>query len=107
MTKIEQSFQLAAERYYELGVDVEKAMDKLAEVAISLHCWQGDDVGGFEQNRKALSGGIQVTGNYPGKAQTPEELRADLDFAFSLLPGKHRLTELSSAVQLNASFFGS
>lgn len=91
MTKIEQSFQLAAERYYELGVDVEKAMDKLAEVAISLHCWQGDDVGGFEQNRKALSGGIQVTGNYPGKAQTPEELRADLDFAFSLLPGKHRL----------------
>ncbi|MFA6998178.1 MAG: L-rhamnose isomerase [Victivallaceae bacterium] len=91
MDKLEQSFQLAAEKYSELGVDVESAMKQLGEVTISLHCWQGDDVSGFENNNVALSGGIQATGNYPGKARNPEELRGDLDFVFDLLPGTHRL----------------
>lgn len=85
------SYKLAQERYAELGVDTESAMAKLATVPISLHCWQGDDVGGFENTGEGLSGGIAVTGNHPGKARTPEELRADLDKALSLIPGKHRL----------------
>jgi L-rhamnose isomerase len=85
------SYQLAQERYAELGVDTEAAMAKLATIPISLHCWQGDDVGGFENTGEGLSGGIAVTGNYPGKARTPQELRADLDKALSLIPGKHRL----------------
>ena len=88
---IAQSYQLAQARYAELGVDTEAAMAKLAGIPISLHCWQGDDVGGFENTGEGLSGGIAVTGNYPGKARTPEELRADLDQALSLIPGKHRL----------------
>ncbi len=66
-------------------------MAQLARIPISLHCWQGDDVGGFENTGEGLSGGIAVTGNYPGKARTPDELRADLDKALSLIPGKHRL----------------
>jgi L-rhamnose isomerase len=90
MSNICKSYELAKERYAELGVDTETAMTKLAQIAISLHCWQGDDVGGFE-NDDALSGGIQATGNYPGKARTAEELRTDLDKAISLIPGKQRL----------------
>ena len=78
------------ERYAELGVDVKAAMDKLAKVKISLHCWQGDDVGGFENSAGLQGGGILTTGNYPGKARTPDELRADAEKAFSLIPGKHR-----------------
>jgi L-rhamnose isomerase len=74
-----------------MGVDTEAAMAALAKIPISLHCWQGDDVGGFENTGEGLSGGIAVTGNYPGKARTPDELRADLDKALSLIPGKHRL----------------
>ena len=74
-----------------MGVDTDAVMKKLASIPISLHCWQGDDVGGFETNSEGLSGGIAVTGNYPGKARTPDELRADLDKALSLIPGKHRL----------------
>ncbi len=88
---VAQSYQLAKSRYADLGVDTEAAMAKLAEIPISLHCWQGDDVGGFENTGEGLSGGIAVTGNYPGKARTPDELRADLDKALSLIPGKHRL----------------
>jgi L-rhamnose isomerase len=80
----------AKERYAKLGVDTEKAIDKLLKIPISMHCWQGDDVGGFE-NAGALTGGIQATGNYPGKATTPEELMADIDKALSLIPGKHRI----------------
>src|SRR5215813_7704819 len=89
--RIEQAFALAKERYAELGVDVGQATDRLAGIALSLHCWQGDDVGGFENAGAELGGGLAVTGNYPGKARTPDELRADLDKAFSLIPGKHRL----------------
>ena len=76
--------------YAALGVDTEAALDTLKDVCISVHCWQGDDVVGFD-SREALSGGIQTTGNYPGKARTPEELMADLDKAFSLMPGKKKL----------------
>ena len=86
-----QSYSSAKERYAEIGVDTEAAMAALARIPISLHCWQGDDVGGFENTGEGLSGGIAVTGNYPGKARTPDELRADLDKALSLIPGKHRL----------------
>jgi L-rhamnose isomerase len=85
------SYSLAQERYAAMGVDTEAAMAKLAAIPISLHCWQGDDVGGFENTGEGLSGGIAVTGNYPGRARTPDELRADLDMALSLIPGKHRL----------------
>ena len=88
---VSQSYQLAQARYAELGVDTEAAMAQLAGIPISLHCWQGDDVGGFENTGEGLSGGIAVTGNYPGKARTPDELRADLDQALALIPGKHRL----------------
>ncbi|NQX01048.1 L-rhamnose isomerase [bacterium] len=88
---VAQSYQLAKARYADLGVDTDAAMAKLAGVPISLHCWQGDDVGGFENSGEGLSGGIAVTGNYPGKASTPDELRADLDQALALIPGKHRL----------------
>jgi L-rhamnose isomerase len=83
-------FNYASERYAAFGVDVEAALKRLAKIPISLHCWQGDDVGGFETSASALSGGIVATGNYPGKARTPDELRADAEFAFQLIPGKHR-----------------
>ena len=88
---IEQAFALARERYAELGVDVEKALERLSGIAISLHCWQGDDVAGFENAGVEIGGGLAVTGNYPGKARTPDELRADLDMALALIPGTHRL----------------
>ncbi len=88
---IQAAYKLAAERYATLGVDAAAALEKLRALSISLHCWQGDDVGGFEDLGNILSGGIAVTGNYPGKARTPDELRADLDKALSLIPGQHRL----------------
>jgi L-rhamnose isomerase len=92
MESIEKMYRLAQERYGEIGVDAEKALDRLSTVPISIHCWQGDDVGGFERADSQLDGGgIQTTGNYPGKARTPAELRADLDKALSLIPGRHRL----------------
>ena len=84
------SYQEAKKKYAALGVDTEKAIKALKGVSISMHCWQGDDVTGFE-NAGALTGGIQTTGNYPGKARTPEELMADIDKALSLIPGKHRI----------------
>ena len=87
----EQAYALAQERYAALGVDTEAALTQLAEIAISLNCWQGDDVGGFEAQQQALSGGIMATGNYPGKARNADELRQDLDLAYSLIPGQHRL----------------
>ncbi len=90
-TSTSATYSLAQERYAAVGVDTEAAMAKLATIPISLHCWQGDDVGGFENTGEGLSGGIAVTGNYPGRARTPDELRADLDMALSLIPGKHRL----------------
>lgn len=73
------------------GVDTEDAITALLQIPISVHCWQGDDVRGFEVKTGTSGGGIQATGNHPGRARTPDELRADLDFAYSLLPGKHRL----------------
>ena len=87
----EAAFRLARERYHAIGVDVDRALKALATIPISLHCWQGDDVGGFENFGSELGGGLAVTGNYPGKARTPAELRGDLEKAFSLIPGKHRL----------------
>jgi L-rhamnose isomerase len=90
-TNVENAFATAKEQYAEWGVDVEAALQRLARVAISLHCWQGDDVGGFEGTGQELGGGLAVTGNYPGKARTPDELRSDLDKTLSLLPGRHRL----------------
>ena len=83
-------FESAKEIYAKYGIDAEKALADLAEVTVSVHCWQGDDVGGFDSD-DALSGGIQTTGNYPGKARTPDELMADIDKAFSLIPGKVKL----------------
>ncbi len=88
---IEQAYALAKERYAALGVDTDAALQKLVTIPISLHCWQGDDVGGFEDPDRGLSGGIMTTGNYPGKARTADELRQDLDLAYSLIPGTHRL----------------
>jgi len=84
------SYKKAQKAYAKLGVDTEKAIKALQKIKISMHCWQGDDVGGFETTGGA-SGGIQTTGNYPGKARTPQELMADVDFAMSLIPGRHRL----------------
>jgi L-rhamnose isomerase len=84
-------FRLATERYAASGVDVETAMKRLSRMAISIHCWQGDDVGGFEDFGTGLGGGLAATGNYPGKARTPDELRMDLETAFSCIPGRHRL----------------
>src|SRR5438552_6813545 len=89
--QIELAFKLARERYAELGVDVGKALAQLAKIPISLYCWQGEDVGGFENLGAELGGGLAVTGNYPGKARTPDELRDDLEKALSLIPGHHRL----------------
>src|SRR5215831_17132388 len=87
---LEKSYQLAQERYSELGVNTDQALKRLADIPISIHCWQGDDVGGFEQGGQELGGGLAVTGNYPGKARTPQELRADFEKALSLIPGRHR-----------------
>lgn len=84
-------YEEAKKRYEALGVDVDAALAALAATPVSVHCWQGDDVVGFESAGAALSGGIQTTGNYPGKAVTPEQLMADLDKAFSLVPGKKKL----------------
>jgi L-rhamnose isomerase len=89
--RVEQAWNLARERYAEQGVSAESALERLARVPISLHCWQGDDVAGFENTGSKLGGGLAVTGNYPGRARTPEELRADLEKALALIPGRHRL----------------
>ena len=87
---IQRAYELAKERYAAIGVDVEKAMDALQKISLSLHCWQADDVAGFEA-QGALTGGIQATGNYPGKARNMEELRQDVLKAASYIPGTHRL----------------
>src|SRR5262249_49018795 len=89
--RIEQAFRLAQEQYAELGVDVDRAISRLGEIPISLHCWQGDDVGGIEQSGSELGGGLAVRGNYPGRARTPAELRADFAKPLSLLHGRHRM----------------
>ena len=83
-------YQIAKERYATVGIDTEAAIEKMLNIPISMHCWQGDDVKGFE-NSGELTGGIQTTGNYPGAARTPDELMQDIDKAFSLIPGKHKV----------------
>lgn len=85
------TYDLAKARFAEWGVDTEAALTRLGTVPISMHCWQGDDVVGFEQKTGTSGGGIQATGNHPGRARTPDELRADLEFAYSMIPGRHRL----------------
>jgi len=87
---ISKAYEIAKERYAAIGVDTDKAIEQLEQIPISLHCWQADDVVGFERN-EALSGGIQTTGNYPGKARNMEEVRQDVLYAKSLLAGNHRL----------------
>lgn len=90
--RIQQAYQLAKEEYAELGINTDVILERMKEVVISLHCWQTDDVGGFETPDSSLSGGgIQTTGNYPGKAHTIQQVRDDLEKVLSLLPGKQRL----------------
>lgn len=88
---VKKAYEVAKERYAEIGVDTEKVLGQLQDFHLSLHCWQADDVAGFEVQAGALSGGIQSTGNYPGKARNIDELRADILEAKSLIPGNHRL----------------
>lgn len=85
------SYESAKAQFADWGIDTEAAIERLKTIPISMHCWQGDDVVGFEQKTGSSGGGIQATGNHPGRARTPEELRADLEFAYSMIPGKHRL----------------
>src|SRR5262245_31221337 len=90
--RVAQTYQLAKDAYAELGVEVGAALTAIAAVPISLHCWQGDDVVGFENAGVGLGGGLAATGNYPGRARTAEELRQDARRAFSLIPGRHRFS---------------
>jgi L-rhamnose isomerase len=92
MDLIQAAYDLARARYAAVGVDTEDALSRLEAVSISLHCWQGDDVGGFENSGDELGGGLATTGNYPGKARNADELRSDLDLVYRLLPGTHRLS---------------
>ena len=103
--RMERVYQLAREQYAGLGVDTDGVLDRMKEVVISLHCWQTDDVGGFETPDATLSGGgIQATGNYPGKARTVAEVRADLEKVFSLLPGKQRVNLHASYGEFGGKF---
>lgn len=87
---IKERYDMAKKIYEKLGVDTDKALETLKGISISMHCWQGDDVTGFD-NDGPLSGGIQATGSYPGKARTPEELMEDIDMVLSMVPGKHKI----------------
>lgn len=89
---IQKKYEMARERYAALGVDTDKAVEALQDISLSLHCWQTDDVSGFEYSDSALTGGIQTTGNYPGKARNIDEVRADIEKVITLVPGKHRLS---------------
>ena len=88
---IQKAYEVAKERYAAIGIDTDAVLEKLQKIQLSLHCWQADDVAGFEPKAGALSGGIQATGNYPGRARNIDELRQDVLKAASLIPGKHRL----------------
>jgi L-rhamnose isomerase len=98
--KLEKLYQLARERYAETGVDTERALRELSRIPISIHCWQGDDVGGFENAGQELGGGLAVTGNYPGKARTADELRADFLQALRVIPGRHRFNIHASYAEM-------
>ena len=89
--QVQDAYALAKQRYAGVGVDTDRAIERLGQVSLSLHCWQGDDVAGFENPDAELTGGIAATGNYPGKARSADELRSDLDLAYRLIPGRHRL----------------
>lgn len=91
LNAIETSYEVAKNFYKDKGIDVDQVLIQLISIPISIHCWQGDDLQGFERKDGDLTGGIQVTGNYPGKARTAKELRQDLSLALSLIPGKHRI----------------
>ncbi len=97
------AYDLAREQYANLGVDAESALKTLAQTPISLQCWQGDDVGGFERAGAEVTGGIQATGNYPGKARTPRELRSDLETALGLIPGRHRVNLHANYAELGGA----
>ncbi len=99
---IEKAYQLAQERYVSIGVNVDEALKALAGIPISIHCWQGDDVGGFENAGQELGGGLAVTGNYPGKARTAAELRADFERVLSLVPGRHRFNLHACYAEMNS-----
>lgn len=101
---LKERYDLAKAEYEKWGINVDEVLKKLSEIKISIHCWQGDDVTGFEINEQELSGGIAATGNYPGKATTPEELRADLDKALSLIPGKHKINLHAIYAEINGKF---
>ncbi|AFE60122.1 L-rhamnose isomerase [Rahnella aquatilis HX2] len=90
-SSIDQAWTLAKERFAQLGIDAEAAIKQLDTLPVSIHCWQGDDVAGFENPEGNLTGGIQATGNYPGKARNAQQLRADLELAISMIPGPNRL----------------
>ncbi len=98
---VEANYKVAQEQYAQLGVDTHEALRRLGEIPISIHCWQGDDVAGFEGVAEEIGGGLAVTGNYPGKARTPDELRADIDLAMSLVPGRHRFNLHASYAEFN------
>ncbi|SCZ06068.1 L-rhamnose isomerase [Paenibacillus polysaccharolyticus] len=89
--QVEQAYQAAKTLYAQYGINTDDVLSKLADIKVSVHCWQGDDVRGFLNQEGGLTGGISVTGNYPGAATTPAELRADLEKAFALIPGKHKV----------------
>jgi len=103
---IEAAYALAKERYARYGVDTEAALGRLKDIPLSIHCWQGDDVGGFEANEPTAAGDITVTGAYPGKARTPDELRGDLEKVYSLLPGNHRLSLHASYLEAGGKKVG-
>ena len=88
----QKAYELAKELYASIGVDTDKAIERLETIPVSMHCWQGDDVRGFENPNGDLTGGIQTTGNYPGRAQTIEQLRADYEKAISMIPGKKKIS---------------
>ena len=88
---LSQAYAVAKERYAEIGVDTEAVLQQMQDFHLSLHCWQADDVKGFEVQAGALSGGIQSTGDFPGAARNIDELRSDILMAMSLIPGNHRL----------------
>lgn len=100
---IEKAYEIAKERYAAVGVDTESAIDALQKISLSLHCWQADDVRGFENPDGDLTGGIQATGNYPGRARIIDELRDDIKMATSLIPGSHRLNLHASYADFRAT----
>ena len=101
--RIDSAYTAAKDRYAEAGVDTDAALARLAAVPISLHCWQGDDVEGFEKFGTGLGGGLAATGNYPGKARTPDDLRSDASLALSMIPGTHRFNLHASTASSAAS----